>query len=102
MRGRTFKSDFMSRLHENEIGQKIFENFPDVCFFLKDFEGRFISANQMFLKRFGWSEEEIIGRTDFDLGDEHSAESYRLDDEKVMRSGVPQINKHEIIVSSNG
>ena len=99
---KTDSLEFMSRLRDNDIGQKIFDNFPDVCFFLKDFEGRFISANQMFLKRFGWSEEEIIGRTDSDLGDEHSAESYRLDDEKVMRFGVPQINKHEIIASSNG
>jgi AraC-like DNA-binding protein len=95
--------EFMSRLRDNEIGQKLFDNFPDVCFFLKDVKSRFVGANQLLLKKIGFtSEKEIIGLTDYDFWYEQAAESYQRDDAKVMRTGVPQINKHEIIASSNG
>jgi AraC-like DNA-binding protein len=93
----------MSRLRDNDIGQKLFDNFPDVCFFLKDVKSRFVGANELLLKKIGCaSEKEIIGLTDYDFWYEQAAESYRRDDAKVMRTGLPQINKHEIIASSNG
>jgi AraC-like DNA-binding protein len=93
----------MSRLRDNDIGQKLFDNLPDVFFFLKDVKSRFVGANQVLLKKIGCaSENELIGLTDYDFWHEEAAESYQRDDAKVMRTGVPQINKHELIASSNG
>jgi len=95
--------DFMSRLRDNDIGQKIFDHFPDVCFFIKDIRSRFVGANHVLLKKIGFaSEKDLIGLTDYDFWYEQAAESYQRDDAKVMRTGQPLINKHELIATSSG
>ena len=46
----------------------IFENIPGVSFFIKDLSHRLIFVNESLLNRFGLaSEEELNGKTDFDL-----------------------------------
>ncbi len=54
----------------------------------KDLDGRFVFGNQRFFDTIGHSEEEVIGRTDFDFYPDDMAEKFRADDLKVINTGV--------------
>ncbi|MFP5212228.1 MAG: PAS domain S-box protein, partial [Acidobacteriota bacterium] len=55
--------------------------------FFKDVEGVYIMANVHFCRSLGLSEQEVIGKTDFDIYPDNLAVKYRRDDERVMRTG---------------
>ena len=73
--------------------QQLFDLLPDVTFFIKDLQGRFIARN-----RHGCeycrvaSERELIGKTDYDFHPKEQADIYVKGDRKVMRTGVPVLN----------
>jgi PAS domain S-box-containing protein len=67
------------------IQQAILDNIPDMAW-LKDKGGKFIAANDSFAKAAGISEEELVGKTDFDFWPDELARRYRQDDENVMQS----------------
>ena len=54
---------------------------------LKDLEGRYLACNPMFERFFGASEEEIVGKTDFDFVDAELAESFIAHDKKALAMG---------------
>ena len=58
---------------------------PDISFFMKDREGRFIALNRMGCEFCGvTTEREAFGRTDRDFFPEVNAELYMADDRAVM------------------
>lgn len=73
----------------------LMDNIPDSIYF-KDLESRFIKVNKGIMKNAGVSsEEEILGKTDFDfLGYEHANEA-RNDELEIIKTGKPIINKVE-------
>jgi PAS domain S-box-containing protein len=92
-----FKSDFLARMHSPEQMQVLFNHLPDVWYFLKDREGRFILGNDQFVKQCGAAtEKEIIGKTDFDFFPMGRAESYVRDDNYVMDTGQSIIDRVEL------
>lgn len=92
-----FKSDFLARMHSPEQMQLLFNHLPDVFYFVKDRQGRFVLANDTFVKQCGVSiEEEIIGKTDFDFFPLGRAESYVKDDSFVMDTGESIIDRVEL------
>ena len=63
--------------------------------FWKDGERRFLGANQACLNYYGFSsEEEIIGRTDADMGWHLFDEPFRSDEEKVLTEGISTYRVH--------
>jgi len=65
----------------------ILDNIPDLAW-VKDREGRYVAANQVFARTFGLSDADgIIGKTDYDVSPKEMAEGYRKDDQEVMGSG---------------
>jgi PAS domain S-box-containing protein len=65
----------------------ILDNIPDLAW-VKDIEGRYIAANQVFARTFGLSDaEQIAGKTDYDLSPQKMADAYRADDKEVIASG---------------
>lgn len=62
----------------------------------KDIEGVITYANDAFCRGIGRSVSEVIGSTDADLYPPALADAYRLDDERVLRSGeaVDHIESH--------
>lgn len=93
----TFKSDFLAQMHSPEQMQVLFNHLPDVWYFLKDREGRFILGNDQFVRQCGMKdEEEIIGKTDFDFFPMGRAESYVKDDNYVMETGKSIIDRVEL------
>ena len=81
----------------------LFEYLDDVIFFIKDLDGRFVTVNSNFLKRFGYNKvEEVIGLTDYDMVSLELAQQYERDDHKVITSGVPIIDQNEPVSSNCG
>lgn len=71
--------------------------------FIKDKNGLIIAANQLTWERCGCkSEEEIIGKTDFDFFPKDLAEKFVQDDRKVIETGVPIINMPELAPNKEG
>lgn len=59
----------------------------DQVVFLKDTQFRYQVANRRHLEMLGVKEEELLGKTDFDLHPSYMAEKYRADDEVVLQQG---------------
>lgn len=92
-----FKSEFLIQMHSPEQMQLLFNHLPDVYYFVKDRQGRFVLANDTFVKQCGvLTEEEIIGKTDFDFFPLGRAESYVKDDSHVMETGESIIDRVEL------
>jgi len=71
----------------------IVENQPGLVW-LKNAEGRYLAANQAFVRDSGRKTvEEIVGRTDPELWPEGRAEAYRQSDLAVMEAGKPVITE---------
>jgi AraC-like DNA-binding protein len=81
----------------------LFDHLPGYSFFAKNFEGEIMSANQGFYERFGFtSEEEIVGKTDFELFPVALADHFRRDDLKVMETGEPMLGIVELFFNRQG
>ena len=92
-----FKADFLKRMHSPQQMQLLFNHLPDVYFFVKDFTGHFVMANDTFVRQCGAEcEAEIIGKTDFDYFPLGRAESYVKDDAYVMKTGESIIDRVEL------
>lgn len=82
---------------------QLFENIPGVSFFIKDKDSRLMYMNEKFLPRIGLgSNEELFGKTDFDLFPPRLAEHFRKDDRQVMESKKPMLNILELVFNSQG
>jgi PAS domain S-box-containing protein len=81
----------------------LFEHLPDVYFFVKNAEGRFIRANRAFVKlaRVA-SEQDVIGKCDHDFFPHGLAENYALDDRTVLESNQAMIDKAELVQHADG
>ena len=76
----------------------LFEHLPDVDFFVKDTEGRFVAGNAGLLRRLGLgSEAELLGLRDADIHPERVAREIREDDARVMRTRQPLIDRVEAL-----
>jgi PAS domain S-box-containing protein len=78
------------------------ENVTDP-FWVKDREGRFVLVNQAALRHLGaTSEKDVLGRTDFDFSSDELASQYRADDERVLESGQPLVDKEMLSPDAAG
>jgi two-component system cell cycle sensor histidine kinase/response regulator CckA len=64
--------------------------------FWKDLASRYLGCNRPFAHDAGLvAPEDLVGKTDFDMGWRNEAELYRRDDRAVMRSGEPKLGYEE-------
>ena len=97
------RARFVRRMAVESAFYRLFDHMPDVAFFAKDENFRFMCANRRFVERFGLGcEEEIVGMTDFDLFPVRLAENFRRDDEEVMHSRKPKLNIVELFFTDQG
>jgi AraC-like DNA-binding protein len=88
--------EFLSQIGDPRTIYQLFEVLPDVAFFIKDAEGRFIMQNRRSLEYSGkQSELDVIGKTDYDLFPKERADIYAASDRSVLKSGTPIINTIE-------
>lgn len=92
-----FKADFLRRMHSPLQMKELFNHLPDVYFFVKDCDGRFVMGNEAFVKQCGaTSEEEIIGKSDYDYFPIGRAENYIKDDRHVLETGDSIVDRVEL------
>jgi AraC-like DNA-binding protein len=94
---------FIQQMNINIFLPGLFLYLDDICFFLKDKDGKIISANPTLLKMYNLKNEaDIIGKTDYDILERYLADKYRLDDLRVVESGAPSLNMIELVLSESG
>jgi PAS domain S-box-containing protein len=87
---------------EHSLLRTIINSSPDAIY-IKDVRGCKRLVNQAELNFMGCTNEaEAVGKTDFEIYPKDLATQYFADDQKVMQSGQPLINREEKIVSPNG
>lgn len=71
--------------------------------FAKDKDFRYMCCSEVFARFAGQeTEADVIGKTDFDLFDQKTAEQFRRDDEMLFTEGISLIDKEEPIPSDDG
>ena len=94
--------DFFARVDQRTRGVGLFEHFSDLCYFAKDRESRFIAVNEPLVRLLGClSDDEIIGKTDYDLVPSYLAEAYEKDDRLVLEHGKTISSKVELVTRND-
>jgi len=90
-------------LHESqEMTQLVVDHIPHQIFW-KDMDLLYRGCNDVFLRAAGLSsQEEVVGKSDFDFPWSHNAERIRADDAKIIESGVPHLNREDHLLFADG
>ena len=87
---------------ERELWQTLLAKLPDKIYF-KDTQSRFIKASKSQARQFGLeSPDAMVGKTDFDFFDEAHARPAFEDEQKIISTGDPMIDKEEREVWRDG
>lgn len=99
----SFQERFWARVDSPQQICSLFDLLPGVSFFVKDRKGRFVSLNRRGCDYCGVnSEDEAVGKTDFDFFPHSRAQQYHDDDLAVMSTGEPIINRIEDAPEAEG
>src|SRR5579862_3968421 len=78
------------------------ENIPDRIYF-KDAKSRFVKVSKALAKRMGITNlDDVVGKTDFDFFPIEKAREFYEDEQRIIQTGEPLINKIEKHILSNG
>ncbi|QQS37270.1 MAG: PAS domain-containing sensor histidine kinase [Ignavibacteriales bacterium] len=95
------KKDKEAAFYKNLL-QNLLDNVPDTIYF-KDKDSRFILINRAQIYNLGVkTSEDAVGKTDFDyFTPDHAADAFD-DEQKIIRTGIPLIDKSEKIRRADG
>lgn len=97
------RTHFLRSIAADSQFYALLDHLPGVTFFAKDLDCRFVCANRQFYERFGFaSEEQILGKDDFDLFPPRLAENFRHDDHEVFHTAKPKLNIVELFFNQQG
>jgi PAS domain S-box-containing protein len=80
--------------------QALLENSATIIY-IKDVQGRYLQINRWHERLFGRTQEQVAGKTDFDIFPHEIAEKFRENDLRVLRTGQP-LETEEIALHSDG
>ncbi len=87
---------------ERNLLRTVIDNLPD-CIYVEDTDSRYAVTNNAHMRFFGaTTPEAVIGKTAFELFPKELAEQYYADDQQVIRSGQPMLNREEHSVDKKG
>ncbi len=87
-------SDRAMALLDRAMITAFLENAPDIIYF-KDRASRFIAVSRSKARRHDLEPADLRGKTDADFFSEKHAQVARLDEEKIMATGLPVLSKLE-------
>ena len=88
--------------HERDLLRALLDNIPDRIYF-KDVQSRFVRCSASLARRLGLKDpKEVEGRTDFDFHPQELAREFYRDEQRLLRTGQPLINKLERQVDREG
>jgi len=81
--------------YERDLLRALLDNIPDRIYF-KDVQSRFIRCSGSMVKRLGAKEvKDVVGKTDFDFHPHEMAQEFFEDEQRIILTGQPLINKLE-------
>ncbi len=87
---------------ERNLLRTLIDTLPDYVY-VKDTDSRFAAANKAVAHLMGVPRPEgLIGNTDFDFYPDVMAKEYYEDEQRVMKTGEPLVNKEEATVDIEG
>jgi PAS domain S-box-containing protein len=102
-RGADLKARFLAEVGGGEGLVAILAYVPDLVLFVKDAAGRFVYVNRAVLGLVGCAgEEDALGRADPDFFPPHLCEHYACDDRAVLTTGLPIVDRVELVKQSDG
>lgn len=85
----SFQASFFARQPLAHSLIALFDALPEVYFYAKDVQNRFVKVNSLFLENHGLEQEaEALGKTDRDFHPPLMAEAYMEEDRRVMASRI--------------
>jgi len=88
--------------YERDLLRALLENIPDRIYF-KDVRSRFLRISSSMAKRLGVKDPtEVLGKTDFDFYPQELAQEFFNDEQRIILTGQPLINKLERLVDRDG
>lgn len=100
---RKMKQQFFDELSSVADLLRLFEYLPDIHFFVKNQQGDMVAANSHFAERLGYEkEEELVGRSTFDISPRELGKGYLDDDRRVMNSGEDMVDIVELNQAGDG
>jgi len=89
-------------VEERNLLRTIIDNLPDYIY-IKDIDGRYIVSNVAHARFLGGrAQDKVVGKTVFELFPRPLAEKYAADDQKVIQTGQPLLNREERSVDETG
>ncbi|HNI97395.1 MAG TPA: PAS domain S-box protein, partial [Leptospiraceae bacterium] len=79
----------------------LIQSIPDPVW-VKDTEGVYLICNSMVERLFGVQESEIIGKTDYNLTDKKTADTFRENDRQAMETKTASVNEEWIRSADTG
>ncbi|MEI6349667.1 MAG: SpoIIE family protein phosphatase [Verrucomicrobiota bacterium] len=84
---------------ERNLLRNVIDNLLD-SIYVKDSHGRYLLDNAAHMRSLGvHNPENVVGRTVFDFFPESVAIKFQEDDDLVMRTGKPIVNREEVVVA---
>jgi len=81
--------------YERDLLRALLDNIPDRIYF-KDVESRFIRCSNSMALRLGLDDpKKVIGKNDFDFHPKEKAQEFYEDEQRIILTGKPLINKLE-------
>ena len=88
--------------YERDLLRALLDHIPDRVYF-KDVASRFLRISKSMATRLGLDDPaEVIGKTDADFYPRHLAQEFFNDEQRIILTGQPLINKQEKLVDVDG
>ena len=94
-------ADFMNDCASGFPFEALFGTTPNVCLFVKNRDGRFVWGNAFLVELCGAASlDEIVGKSDFDFFPRDLALDYRREDETVVATGTPIVDRPWLVCNA--
>lgn len=93
---------FVRTLRPGQIALGLFEALPDVLFWIKDRQSRFVFVNRAFSELVRRKPEDFLGKTDTDIFPDEIARAFLQNDQQIFETGNSLLNKMELVTRRAG
>ncbi|MBI1347947.1 helix-turn-helix domain-containing protein [bacterium] len=87
----------LTQLAEPFTGELLFDQLPDIVFFMKNVQGQYVVVNATLAERCGLRDKmQLLGKTSADVYRSPFGETYVAQDLQVIQTGKPLLNQLEL------
>jgi PAS domain S-box-containing protein len=97
------QAELFTQIEEPFTGELLFDYMTDLVFFIKNDRGQYVVVNTALVERCGCRQKrELIGRTPDQVYPPPLGQTYRMQDEELLRTGKPILNQLELQLYPSG